>query len=82
MKVLKDHRGFQYLEAPKNGYGELQVQQSSAIGDYWDSMEKPGSSFLWIGEAHLNRKEVEELVGHLNQWLTTASLTSHNPITP
>lgn len=51
------------------------VQQSSAIGNYPDAMERPGSSFLWLGEHHhLNRDEVKELAKRLRVWLATGSL--------
>ena len=51
------------------------VQQSSAIGDYPDSMDEPGSSFLWVGMTHhLNREQVRELVQRLEHWLATGKL--------
>jgi len=46
------------------------VSESSAIGDYDDSLARPGSSFLWIGNGHhLNREEVAELVAKMRHWL-------------
>lgn len=51
------------------------VQESSAVGDYEDSWNKPGSSFLWIGEDHhLNREEVSELIEKLQFWLDNKRL--------
>lgn len=51
------------------------VQQSSAIGDYEDAFDKPGSSFLWIGKQHhLDREQVEELRDRLTAWLETGTL--------
>lgn len=51
------------------------VSQSSIVGDYEDSLDRPGSSALWIGdEHHLSREEVAEFVEHLNAWLKTGSL--------
>ena len=51
-------------------------QESSAKGDYEDSLDRPGSSFLWIGRNHhLNREEVAEFVKHLQRWLDTGSLS-------
>ena len=49
--------------------GEVVAQESSAIGDYPDSMEKPGSSYLWFGEAQLNREDVQTLHMALLRWL-------------
>ena len=49
--------------------------ESSAVGDYDDSVDRPGSSFLWFGDHHhLNREEVSELVGFLQHWLDTGRL--------
>lgn len=73
-------RGFQALfhEAyppSSTGHEARLVQQSSAIGNYPDSLEKPGSSFLWVGEEHhLNREEVTELRDILTHWLKTGEL--------
>ncbi len=51
------------------------VQESSAIGDYPDSMENPGSSFLWIGGVlHLNREHAADLARRINHWLDTGRL--------
>lgn len=75
-----DHtkRGFGVLLHPKyvNEKEEVRiVGTSSAIGDYEDSFDNPGSSFLWVGEHHhLNRAEVRELITHLEAWCLTGSL--------
>ena len=46
------------------------IQESSAIGDYEDSMDNPGSSYLWVGEVHhLNREEVSTLIAFMQHWL-------------
>jgi hypothetical protein len=51
------------------------AQQSSAIGDYPDAMDRPGTSFLWIGERHhLNREQVAELSKRLQAWVKTGSM--------
>lgn len=71
MKISHTERGFEYLGQSND---KLRVQQSSAVGDYDDNLEKPGSSFLWIGEAHMNKEEVKEIVDHLKAWLETGSL--------
>ena len=78
MKRYEISRGFRGLEQAE--YIEQEkvsrvVQESSAVGDYEDSLEKPGSSFLWLGEKHhLDREEVAFLVEHLSYWLETGRL--------
>ncbi len=78
MNRITNERGFQLIRHQM--YTDEQVQlrvvgQSSAIGDYEDSLDKPGSSFLWVGgELHLGRKEVAELAGYLKNWLETGEL--------
>jgi hypothetical protein len=79
VKNVTTERGFQivtheiYVADPPED-GRL-VQASSAIGDYEDSFDRPGSSFLWVGrDHHLNREEVAELVARLSHWLSTGRL--------
>lgn len=83
MEIIKSDRGFEFLRHVKYGnemHGPNKeitrlVSQSSAVGDYEDSMDKPGSSYLWIGEDHhLDRSEVKQLIGCLQHWLATGSL--------
>jgi hypothetical protein len=87
MKFEETPRGFELVEhetyPPKDAQHDPSpfpdstrlVQQSSAIGNYPDAMEKPGSSFLWVGQHHhLNRDDVRELAERLQAWLTTGSL--------
>jgi hypothetical protein len=46
------------------------LQESSAIGDYDDALDNPGSSRLWVGKDwHLNRDEVQQLTSCLTHWL-------------
>ena len=47
------------------------IQESSAIDfDTKDGLNKPGSSYLWIGpDHHLNRKQVSALVAEMEHWL-------------
>jgi len=53
------------------------ISESSAVGDYEDSFERPGSSYLWVGDNHhLNREEVEELVIRMQGWLLTGRIPS------
>lgn len=82
MNLIKTERDFERLECKPYGISNptyahwCLVQQSSAIGNYDDSMEKPGSSYLWVGNSHhLNREQVQELVEHLQAWLNTGSLS-------
>jgi len=79
VKVSKTDRGFAVITAERysteSGQSSRLIQESSAIGDYADSLEKPGSSSLWVGQAHhLNREEVAELVSYMQRWLDTGSL--------
>lgn len=75
MKVVKSERGFQFLMHPAYlpPHGEARLASvSSAIGDYEDAFDRPGSSYLWIGDdIHLNREEVAELVVYLQSWIAT-----------
>ena len=89
MKVTRTERGFEVVEHPMYPPGpepERQkrvAQQSSAIGDYPDAFDRPGSSCLWVGEHHhLNRAEVAALVGHLRAWLDSGSLVLPTDETP
>lgn len=81
MKVEKSDRGFEWIGLGSYANKPVPcrlVGQSSAIGDYDDSFERPGSSFLWIGDHdgihHLNREQVTDLVAHMQAWLQTGSL--------
>lgn len=73
-RIKKTQRGFAIIRNDEREHFVL-VQESSAIGDHEDAMDKPGSSFLWIGNHHhLNREQVLQLVGHLQRWLSTGKL--------
>ncbi len=78
MKIFESNRGFPGVEHQNYTEPEKQeriIQESSAIGDYDDSLNKPGSSYLWIGDNHhLNRDEIRELRDYLNRWLDTGRL--------
>lgn len=53
----------------------LLVAEASTVGDYPDSLDRPGSSFLWVGEYHhLDRNQVAELAAALNHWLESGRL--------
>ena len=82
MKLRTTDRGFEILEhdvyTSQTTPPEVSrvAQQSSAIGGYPDSFDKPGSSFLWIGENHhLNREEVAHLIVYLKRWVETGSMS-------
>lgn len=83
MILTKTDRGFEWLEHgeyPDCKKSSRIFSQSSAIGDYEDSFDKPGSSYLWLGESHhLNREEVTLLIKHLTHWVETGSLSLPEP---
>lgn len=78
MQVKETSRGFRVIEHPcypQSGSVSRLVQESSAIGEYADAFEKPGSSYLYVGNNHhLTREEVAELVEHMRHWLETGRL--------
>ena len=80
MKYVLSDRGFGFIMHPTRLDSEKDtrlVSESSAAGDYEDSLDNPGSSYLWLGDDHhLNREEVEELVIRMQGWLTTGRLQS------
>ena len=86
MKAHKTDRGFVRVEHPAyvdSSRSELLVGESSAIGDYEDSWDTAGSSFLWVGEHHhLNREEVAELIRRMQQWLDLGRLQVQRPTNP
>jgi len=77
-----DVRGFIVITNPRyvEPHDNIRlIQESSAIGDYEDSFENAGSSYLWVGnDHHLNREEVKELIGFMQHWLDTKRLPSEN----
>jgi hypothetical protein len=77
MKIEKTKRRFNYITHPDypEGVETSLVMESSAIGDYEDSFDIPGSSYLHIGDFHLNREEVIELTGALLNWLQDKKLS-------
>lgn len=73
---IENVRGFNKIVHKKQNNGkEIRlVQESSAVGNYEGASK--GGSFLWIGQDHLlNRKEVGQLIVHLQTWLDTGRLT-------
>jgi len=78
METKKSGRGFnaliekEYLEPNSE---TVLVSESSAIGDYEDSFDNPGSSYLWFGDNHhLDREQVAQVVKALNNWLENKRL--------
>lgn len=49
MEVTKTNRGFEVLEFTDANGHSCSLQQSSAIKDYEDSWDRPGSSCVWLG---------------------------------
>lgn len=73
-------RGYRYLltEIYQNKRGEMTriLAESSAVGDYEDSLDRPGSSFLWVGhDHHFNREEITELIEFMQYWLDNKRLS-------
>ena len=80
--VEKTDRGFEFFELGDDRYNKMVVQQSSAVGEYEDSFDRPGSSYLGvrfkdpdakIQMAHLSREEVAGLVTRCEAWLGSGS---------
>ena len=78
MKSVKTDRGFVVVDHPEYASPSAEarlIQESSAVDEYEDSWDKPGSSYLWVGDhAHLNREEVKELINRMQYWLDTGRL--------
>ena len=79
MRVKQTDRNFRFIEhvtRPAHVAASAKLlQESSMIGDYENSWDEPGSSFLWIGpDHHLNREEVREMIEHMQYWLDNGRL--------
>ena len=81
--VEYSERGFERISMKDKSGNTLNASQSSIIGDYEDSFERPGSSAIWInieapkGELPcclLNREQAHELGNRLIAWAETGSL--------
>ena len=72
MEIVTTSRGFRVLQHP-SFICQQKVQllaEASAMGPYPDSVDNPGSSYLWIGHAHrLDREEVTLLIRQMQHWL-------------
>lgn len=79
MKTKVTGRGFIVIEHPTYLKQEpvRLIGESSAVGNYDDSWDNPGSSYLWFGDdIHLNREEVSDLIKKLAYWLENKRLPS------
>ena len=74
-KTNRNFRGVEHETYSENPRQERLIQESSAIGDYDNSFDIPGSSYLWVGDHHhLDRDEVQELVEIMQVWLETGMI--------
>lgn len=70
-------RGFEIINFQDRHGLDCSLQQSSAIGDYADALNNPGSSFVWLGvtnvEARILKSEAKELgiavEGEVSGWM-------------
>ena len=83
MNVEYSDRGFERVSIEDKFGNALNAYESSIIGDYEDSFERPGDSGIWInvvapeGELPaclLNREQAHELGRRLIAWAETGSL--------
>lgn len=78
MRIAISDRGFRFLTHPTyldDKVTSRLASESSAVGDHPDAVERPGSSFLWVGQDHhLSREEVAKLVAAMQHWLETGRL--------
>jgi hypothetical protein len=74
--LKRTDRGFNFVvTSPNLEVRERVVQESSSVGEYDDALDRPGSSYLWVGPHHrLDREEVAALVTYLQCWLATGRL--------
>lgn len=47
--MKRNQNGFGYIEFVDRYGNKCSLQQSSVIGDYEDSLDRPGSSMVWLG---------------------------------
>ena len=77
-ELRKTSRGFEKVTFSDAYNAACSIHQSSAVGDDPDAMERPGSSFLWIGvedaEPQVLKSQAEELgltlpPGEVSGWI-------------
>lgn len=89
--ATKTQRGFELIEFKDANGNECSIQQSSAVGHYDDSYDRPGTSFIWLGQEregkhsvtgeslgarmHLNREQAKALATLLLRWARTGLLS-------
>jgi hypothetical protein len=84
VEVTRTERGFPLIThdayPPKPGEAPRLVQASSAVGPYGDAFDRPGTSYLWVGDRHhLNREQVAGLVRYLQNWLNEGTFAPARP---
>lgn len=83
MEVTRNIRGFEIVDFTDRNGAPCSLQQSSAVGDYDDAYDRPGTSMVWLGAGdlrmHLDREMVSELIGLLRRWLETGSFQEPQP---
>ena len=77
MKKEQTDRGFVVIK--ENNYPDRNevrlLQESSAVGNYEDSLDNPGSSHLWVGsDFHLDRDQIKEMMTYMQYWLDNKRL--------
>ena len=84
MEIKYTQRNFQYIHHDpyvSNGDDGIIIQSSSI--SFSDSIQRPGSSYLWIkGLFHLNREEIKEIIGYLVTWLKTGKFDQEPALGP
>lgn len=64
-------RGFHDLYLRGDRGGVIKISESSAIGEYDDALDNPGSSALWIESPRnaYSREEIESMIEIMQKWL-------------
>jgi hypothetical protein len=77
MKIEHTGGGFEVINFNDRCGIECSLQQSTTIGDADNAMQRPGSSFVWLGiggdRMHLDADTVREIWRHLGNWLLHGS---------
>ena len=70
-------RGFEVIYFDDHNNQACRLQQSSATGNREEDIERPGTSFVWLGAAdysmHLNRQQAAAIAKLLSRWVATGS---------
>ncbi len=83
MKTETTAKGVQQVLFPYYASAAIGVllAQSSANGCNLDLVARRNAEFLWVGEHHLSRSQVRELVLFLTHWLESGLLYNPPPTT-